>query len=29
VGRASGIVRRLLSRDLDRTQGRVLPRAAE
>jgi biopolymer transport protein ExbB len=29
VGRASGIVRRLLSRDLDRAQGRVVPRAAE
>jgi biopolymer transport protein ExbB len=29
VGRASGIVRRLLSRDLDRAQGRGVPRAAE
>jgi biopolymer transport protein ExbB len=29
VGRASGVVRRLLSRDLDRAQGRVVPRAAE
>jgi biopolymer transport protein ExbB len=29
VGRASGIVRRLLSRDLDRAQGRVVARAAE
>jgi biopolymer transport protein ExbB len=29
VGRASGIVRRLLSRDLDRAQGQVVPRAAE
>jgi biopolymer transport protein ExbB len=29
VGRASGTVRRLLSRDLDRTYGHIYPRAAE
>jgi biopolymer transport protein ExbB len=29
VGRGSGAVGRLLSRDLDRLSGRALPRAAE
>jgi biopolymer transport protein ExbB len=29
VGSAAGVVRRLLSRDLDRAQGRLVPRAAE